>query len=622
MVTPASAASAAVATSPPPASLTQAGDARGFVQQWLHLLVGRSPALNAALLLMLNERGALVPAASWPAVLGDTSVLAAALQRCVDERQDVMQALADPGRSRISHVLASPVCCGESVVAAVALVCTGANEAQLKRVLADVQWGAGWIEALHRQRSAQAQEAALQRSRLALDMLAMLGSHDRVDDACAAMATELARASGCERVAVGLAGTRGVELRSLSHAAWVERRSALAHALETAMREALDQRASLQWPPDEAADASLVAAAQQALAAAAAQGTATPGAAPAVLTVPILAGARAVGVVTWQLDAQALTPDFVRQAEALAVVLGPLLARLQDQSRWLAGRLPAALARGWQALRDRRRPGFAVATALALGLLAGVTLVDVPYRVSARAALEGQVQRVVAAPFEGFIAQAPARAGQTVKAGTLLARLDDRELQLEQARLSAELAQQEKKRSEALARHDRAELSVLSAQVAESEARLAQVLERLQRTRIEAPFDGVLVSGDLSQQLGGPVEQGKTLFELAPLTGYRVALKVDERDVRQVQPGQRGRLLLAGHGGEPLPFTVRHVSVAGVEEGQNLFRVEADLDAAAPQLRPGMEGVGRIDAGERPLLWIWTHRFVDWLRLSWWRWLP
>jgi hypothetical protein len=35
-----------------------------------------------------------------------------------------------------------------------------------------------------------------------------------------------------------------------------------------------------------------------------------------------------------------------------------------------------------------------------------------------------------------------------------------------------------------------------------------------------------------------------------------------------------------------------------------------------------MEGVGKIEAGERTLLWIWTHRLVDWVRVAWWRYLP
>jgi len=591
--------------------LNQARDARGFLGQWLVLQVSRAPGVQTALVLSLDDGGALVPAAMWPEAIGDVSELAGPAQRCVDQRSDVVEPLPDGPRGSGRHALAVPVFSSDRLVAAVVLIAQRLAPADLQRLRADIQWGAGWIDALFQQRQAQARDDGLAQARQALDMLALLGAHDRVDDACAAMATELARVSGCDRVAVGLAQRHGVRLTSLAHAAWFERRSAVASALEAAMSEAVEQRASLAWPTPQASDRSLVVHAQRTLAGD-----------QAALTVPILSGSRAVGAVCWQLPLASLTPEFTARAEALAVVLAPLLARLDDQSHWWAGRIPAALGRAWRALTDRRRPGFAVGTALACAVLAAVSFVDTTYRVPARAALEGQVQRVIAAPFEGFVVEAPARAGQTVAKGALLARLDDRDLKLEQARLSAELAQQQKKRDEALARHERGEQAVLMAQVAETEAKLDQVEARLARTRIEAPFDGVLVSGDLSQSIGGPVEQGKTLFELAPLSGYRVVLKVDERDVRELRPGQHGQLVLAGMADERLDFTVRHVSVATVEDGQNLFRVEADLARQDARLRPGMEGVGKVDASQHPLLWIWTHRFVDWMRVNVWRYWP
>ena len=62
------------------------------------------------------------------------------------------------------------------------------------------------------------------------------------------------------------------------------------------------------------------------------------------------------------------------------------------------------------------------------------------------------------------------------------------------------------------------------------------------------------------------------------------------------------------------------VSVA--EDGRNHFRVEAELAGGAPRLSPNMEGVAKVQAGQRTLLWIWTHRFTDWLRLQWWKWVP
>jgi hypothetical protein len=29
-----------------------------------------------------------------------------------------------------------------------------------------------------------------------------------------------------------------------------------------------------------------------------------------------------------------------------------------------------------------------------------------------------------------------------------------------------------------------------------------------------------------------------------------------------------------------------------------------------------------VAVGERSLLWIWTHGFVDWLRMAIWNWTP
>jgi hypothetical protein len=34
-----------------------------------------------------------------------------------------------------------------------------------------------------------------------------------------------------------------------------------------------------------------------------------------------------------------------------------------------------------------------------------------------------------------------------------------------------------------------------------------------------------------------------------------------------------------------------------------------------------MDGVAKIEIGERRLAWIWVHKFTDWLGLLAWRWL-
>ena len=192
------------------------------------------------------------------------------------------------------------------------------------------------------------------------------------------------------------------------------------------------------------------------------------------------------------------------------------------------------------------------------------------------------------------------------------------------ADLPSEREQLQRRYQVAQAQADRAAMGVLAAQMNQAEAQLSLVEERLARATVVAPYDGVVVSGDLSQQIGSPVETGRLLFEVAPLQGYRVMLEVDDRDIARLATGQGGEIVLSGMPGRQLPITVQRITpVATQRDGLNLFAVEAAIEGGAPPgLRPGMEGVGKIVAGERSILWVWTHRLTDWLRLSLWRWLP
>ena len=62
--------------------------------------------------------------------------------------------------------------------------------------------------------------------------------------------------------------------------------------------------------------------------------------------------------------------------------------------------------------------------------------------------------------------------------------------------------------------------------------------------------------------------------------------------------------------------------VATTEDGRNVFRIEAMLQGGAGSLRPGMEGIAKVEIGERNLLWIWLHPLFDAARLAIWKWLP
>ena len=134
-------------------------------------------------------------------------------------------------------------------------------------------------------------------------------------------------------------------------------------------------------------------------------------------------------------------------------------------------------------------------------------------------------------------------------------------------------------------------------------------------------FDGVVIAGDLTQTLGAPVQRGETLLTIAPDQQFRLLIEADERDIADVHHGANGRLALGALIGRSLPFeVVRITPMATTRDGRNFFEVEGKFDASPADLRPGLQGVAKIEAGSRTAVWIWTHRFVDWLRLTVWSW--
>ena len=66
----------------------------------------------------------------------------------------------------------------------------------------------------------------------------------------------------------------------------------------------------------------------------------------------------------------------------------------------------------------------------------------------------------------------------------------------------------------------------------------------------------------------------------------------------------------------------RLTPVSSSAGGRNFFRVEAVMDKHLDLMRPGMEGITKIEISQENLLWIWTRRLVDWLRLFVWSRLP
>jgi len=156
----------------------------------------------------------------------------------------------------------------------------------------------------------------------------------------------------------------------------------------------------------------------------------------------------------------------------------------------------------------------------------------------------------------------------------------------------------------------------------EAQAQLALVEEQLQRTQLKAPFDGVLIQGDLTQSIGAPVKQGDTLMTVASTQRWRVIIEIDEAEIARVHPGQTGEIALSALPWDTLPLRVRRITpLAQAKEGRNLFEVEAEFTAPVPpEVRPGLMGPAKVRIGQQALLWSWLRPVVERARLGLWSW--
>lgn len=593
-----------------------AGDSAEFCASWLALLSARVGRARAALLLLgEQEAGPFTVAAAWPDPQRDLQYLGPVAQRTLAERRGVVTDAegGEAAAERPAHV-GYPIEVSGRLHGAVVFDIGAGPLADLQAALRQIHWASAWLIDHFRHQALLAAQAELGRVGQLNELMAAGLQQRKLQASALAVANELAARLQCDRVTVGIEERDRIRAIAMSHTATFDERSDLVRALTEAMDEALDLGVPVQLP--KAADDELGAIAHEQ----AAQALDT----QVMLSVPVVHEAGTIGVITLERQkGPAFTPQELALARATGVMIGPAWALQRLNERNWRQRLRDRWREAITGLFGPRHPGLKLAGGVTVLLLLGLALWQTDHRVSARTVIEGATQIAAVAPFDGFIAAGLVRAGDTVQRGQPLARLEDRDLKLERARWSAELEQAQRKYQLAMAQADRGAMGVTAAQVQQAAAQLALVEEKLARAELTAPFDGVVVSGDLSQAIGTPVEQGKTLFEVAPLEGYRVVLQVDDRDIARVSVGQKGELVLSSQPDRVLPFAVSSVtSVATQHDGRNVFRVEAQVPGATDRLRPGMEGVGKVVVGERSLLWIWTHGFFDWLRLTFWTWMP
>ncbi len=579
-----------------------------FSEKWLETLCGTLPNVHSAVFMVPKDKDELHLLARWPRTLDRYQDFFAVVKYALKKRGEVCLAKAHVHEGKALDYFAKPVFIRSRLVGVLALKLDHLPTKKHLAVFHALKLAVRWLGL-----AGYDQSAAENFYNHVVGLLASCFEQGSYQQGLMRLVAELTSQFDCERVAFAECQGRHCEVRALSNSAGFDHRSNLVRKLGDAMDEAIEQDAAILYPDG---DGRLILRAHRELARKYGSGS--------IATIPLIDRRRVFGAVTLlasednPLDRETL--DLCQQSFAL---LAPYLALQRDQERNIFAKLFASARDALGALFGPRYLQAKLLTLVVASMLLFVSIGHGQFRVTADAVLEGEVQRVVAAPISGYLLSSSVRAGDFIERGQVMATLDDAELELEMARLHGRLQQARREYREAQSARDLVKVRVIRAQIDQIDAEIALVRQQLGSLQLAAPFDGVVIEGDLSQRLGSPVERGDALFTIAPLEGYRIILKVDERLISHVRAGQPGMLTLTSLSRQNFPLLVKRItSVASADDGANIFRVEASLPRAPDLLRPGMEGIGKIYAGEKRLIWIWTHEIVDWLRLWVWSWWP
>ena len=514
----------------------------------------------------------------------------------------------------------------ERVVAATACVTRCKDEDRAMQRLSTMQLVGGYFEMFLLKRSGEQNRQIAKTHQDVFQFASTVATAENFHASAAGLCNELASRAGAARVAVGWVknglGDPTVKLEAISHTEEFDKKQELSVQLVKVMEECLDQDEFTQFDP---AGESTDNVTREAMALSQMEGG------NRVASIPLRRKENIVGVLTLEFPPE--KPASPQEATALAVAAELLAPQLFDRyanDRYLITKAGISTLDTTKKVVGLRQ--YTLAKLIILGIVGAILflcLFSPMYRVSAPFSFVPVNQRVIDAPYQGTIEDVKVDVGDAVTQGQVLAVLDTRELENEQLAAAKEAQAAKAQATAYLGKQndDPTAIAQYQAKLKEaesSEAKVALLQDKIDRASIKATMAGVVLSVpgslDLKERIGGVVQPGDKIMILGNPDKLKLEVSVADRDIQNVRPGQHGTFATSAEPDVKVPITVdRIVDAAQAQQGKNAFTVYATIDAPPSEnWRPSATGEARFDVANEPLIWQWTHRAVDWVRLKLW----
>ncbi len=431
-----------------------------------------------------------------------------------------------------------------------------------------------------------------------------------------AITNELRNKLNCEQVALGMVRRKRIRLLSISGFDQIARQSPGVAAIQNAMEECYDADETIAY--DSSGAWSQNTEIQPIFALHRRWHDVAGGA--AVASIPLHLGKKTIAIVSVRnrsskpfkaaalTDIRERTEPFMSALQLVDRAHRGLVRHIMDSARSIAG-----------SVIEPGRWGRRVALAMLAAASCWFCFGTIAYDVAASCVVTPARLRHVAAPVDGVLAEALVVAGDRVTEGQLLCRFDDRELRQQKAQLEAEWEVLERQKDQAMSVDSPVDRRLAQASQTLVRTKLDIVESRIARTLVRAPFDGVIMSGDLRQATGAVLRQGTPLYTVAPLGTWALEIELPEFATNDMTTDLHGSFATFANPERQHEFTLtRVVPHAEVRTRRNVFVAEASIHTADSSLRPGMEGVASIHVGRRAVWWVVLHRLIDYARIAFW----
>jgi RND family efflux transporter MFP subunit len=340
-----------------------------------------------------------------------------------------------------------------------------------------------------------------------------------------------------------------------------------------------------------------------------------------LFTLPLKDDQGRVGVIVYESS----DPEFLDlpHTEMIKILAGQATVAIRNALLYREVPLISIL----EPLMQRKQALLRTSTGRKVGLLVGSVVAalflifcPLPLRLTGEATVAAQHVVTVAAPVDGNVATVIVHEGERVRAGQLLAAMNDVTWRTEMASAEAKYQtalltmQGDLARGSEAAGADRAQMEYLRAEADRARTRVSSA-------QLRSPIDGIVMTPLVEDKAGEHLEAGAAFAQVLDLSSAVVDVAIPQSDASLLTPGQTVAVKLDSYPQRSWHGTLAVVSPeATAGDGDRTFAARVPLANGDATLRAGMSGRAKIFIGYRPAGYVLLRRPALWAWQTLWNW--